>query len=461
MLLNGRKRIGWLAALLLALTLLPAPALAQTGITATPTVHLRVRSGPDTAATQIGLLPPDAAVSVVGRNAQANWLLVEIGPGQQGWIAGWWCVVDGDASSLPVARASVANTTAGSASGVRATINVGLNLRAGAGTGYAVLGVIPRGARVPVLARHNVYPDWIAVDYNGTRGFVLSTFAALSGGLEGLPFVSGLDDLNGAGIAPAAVPAAFTGEYKVQLSNVGPHLLSVFQRGQALGSLSSRFSKIGDSETDNPAFLVDIDREVYDLGERYAYLQPTINHFAGSFEHIGPGAEVGMVAQTLLDPLWADPRVCSPGENRIACEYRVYRPSVALILVRTEPRDELLPAYEASLKQIVEISLDRGVIPVLSTVTYNPTNPGFEQKENAVVRQVAAAYNVPLWDLYATTYLMPNHGINESTAHLLVPPLPAFFAEEWHINDFGAVRRNLEALEVLHAIYTQVMGAAQ
>jgi lysophospholipase L1-like esterase len=118
----------------------------------------------------------------------------------------------------------------------------------------------------------------------------------------------------------------------------------------------------------------------------------------------------------------------------------------------------LLHEYEQSLHEIVELSMRRGVIPVLSTVTYNPVNPDIAEAENAIIRQVAAEYQVPLWDLYATTYGMPNHGIDNTTAHLTITPDAAHFSDEGMISQYGIVRRNLEALEVLHAIYTQVMG---
>lgn len=55
---------------------------------ATTYYNLRLRSGPGTNFEQIGSVPVDTTVPVLGRNLRGDWLLVRYA-GQEGWIAAW------------------------------------------------------------------------------------------------------------------------------------------------------------------------------------------------------------------------------------------------------------------------------------------------------------------------------------------------------------------------------------
>jgi len=89
-------RLARLLALVLAIGLmLPATAAraetvsAQTGVTGTTTVYLRMRSGPGTTYLQLGLIPTGRTVPVVGRSADSQWVFVQYN-GLQGWSAAWF-----------------------------------------------------------------------------------------------------------------------------------------------------------------------------------------------------------------------------------------------------------------------------------------------------------------------------------------------------------------------------------
>lgn len=77
-----------------------APA-APTGVTATTIDYTRMRSGPDTSFAQVGSIPINTTVNVLGRNGAGTWLLVDYN-GQQGWVATWLVRVNGDVNSVPV-----------------------------------------------------------------------------------------------------------------------------------------------------------------------------------------------------------------------------------------------------------------------------------------------------------------------------------------------------------------------
>lgn len=77
------------------------PAGEDTGVTATTTVNLRMRSGPSTAYEQIGLAMAGTTVNVIGRNDLANWILVDQ-DGFEAWVAAWYTNINGDLTSVPV-----------------------------------------------------------------------------------------------------------------------------------------------------------------------------------------------------------------------------------------------------------------------------------------------------------------------------------------------------------------------
>lgn len=83
--------------------------------------------------------------------------------------------------------------------GVIATPSEALRLRAGPGTEYATLTIVPAGTPLPVLAR-NEAGNWIKVRYQQRVGWVAAWFATISGDLLGVP-------VEGMSAAPSAVTA--------------------------------------------------------------------------------------------------------------------------------------------------------------------------------------------------------------------------------------------------------------
>ena len=46
-------------------------------------------------------------------------------------------------------------------------------MRSGAGTGYALVGQVPKGTRVELLSDQG---EWSQISYNGLNGYVMSTY---------------------------------------------------------------------------------------------------------------------------------------------------------------------------------------------------------------------------------------------------------------------------------------------
>lgn len=246
-------------------------------------------------------------------------------------------------------------------------------------------------------------------------------------------------------------------KYTVTLTGVNDNTRAIFRRGRSLGNQKNVFVKVGDCDTASPYFLYPFSGGVYNLGD-YNHLQEAVTYFSGSFGRTSHAANGGFVTASLLNPLWANPQYCKPGETPVACEYRIQKPSVALIMTRTYHYGEnWQDNYYRDLKKLVEYSIQQGVIPVLSTIPRIPKAHNAIYELNDRIRLVAAEYDVPLWDLFASTETLPNNGVEYDTAHLTLPPdgMTGMFVGP--NLDYGMTRRNLEALEVLHRLMNEVI----
>jgi hypothetical protein len=251
-------------------------------------------------------------------------------------------------------------------------------------------------------------------------------------------------------ISPSGLP------YHVTLT-MGANTWSIYQHGLALGNNPYAFSKVGDSETADGHFMEPYDLGTYTLGD-YVYLGEVIQHFQGSFARQSMTAYPAFSIHHVLDPTWANPEFCAPDETPLACEYRVHRPSFALVLVRSWNAD----VYPAELEQIIQYSVDQGVVPVLSTCPYQPGGPwASETALNPIIRGLAAQYGVPLWDLHVTTERLPDRGTCDPCGdHLTMPPPGSPFSAADFVEpsfQYGATMRNLEGLQVLYTMLHEVV----
>lgn len=251
------------------------------------------------------------------------------------------------------------------------------------------------------------------------------------------------DDL---GLLPADVPEwLYTREI---ITTGGDNLRAIYERGLALGNNPHAFSKIGDCNSEPPFFLAHFDDGLYDLGP-FSYLQPVIDHYAGSFARSSATVWTGNHAWAVFDAMWANPAQCLPGETPIACEFRVNRPSVVLIRLGTnEARSPEL--FEASLRQIVEFAIDHGTIPVLGTKADHLESG---DQINTIIRSVAAEYEVPLWDFNRASETVLGGVFRADGFHLsYYPPDYTTPAALEH----GHSLQNLTALLALNAVWRDI-----
>jgi hypothetical protein len=229
---------------------------------------------------------------------------------------------------------------------------------------------------------------------------------------------------------------------------------AAYQRGQQAGLNPHTFSKVGDCETAANWFLANFDGgpDHYNLGA-YASLQPAIDQFKGSFGRSSQAAKPGFTVASVLNPYFADPAVCLANESPLACEYRLNRPSYAIIMLGTNDISfKSRSTFENKLRQIVTYSLDQGVIPILATKADNLEG---DYSINIFIARLAYETGVPLWNFWTAIQPLPDHGLQADGIHLT-----------WGLDDFSdpaALRRawpvrNLTALQMLDAVWKSVSG---
>ena len=77
-----------------------------------------------------------------------------------------------------------------------------------------------------------------------------------------------------------------------------------------------------------------------------------------------------------------------------------------------------------------------------------------------IIRSTAQAYNVPLWDLWSALQPLPNRGRGEDDIHLSAPMNDAKQVVDFRPENFqyGYTMRNFTALQVLNALYREVIA---
>ena len=129
---------------------------------------LNMRSGPATTYGRIASIKNGGVVEVYDKGAV--WSRIKYN-GTFGYVMSQYLTFSAERPSenpdpvIPSGAKAQVNTTAGS-----------LNMRAGMGTTYAVIGKIPQKAYVEVLTYG---PSWCYVSYNGLKGYVMTTYLTM------------------------------------------------------------------------------------------------------------------------------------------------------------------------------------------------------------------------------------------------------------------------------------------
>jgi hypothetical protein len=226
------------------------------------------------------------------------------------------------------------------------------------------------------------------------------------------------------------------------LPELSPAMQAVFEQGQAMERDPHVFSVLGDCQSAPTYFLAMYDENRYTLTEDQEGLQETIDWYAGSFAHRSVTVENGLNAASALNPLWAmTHEECESTETPVACEIRLSNPSLMLVSLGTN----WLPSasyedYLSYLNQIVDIILEAGVIPVLSTKADNGEG---DYNRNLAMAQVAYDRQLPLWNFWAAVKDLQNFGLDKDRHNV-------------YLNYQGWDIRNISGLELLDTVRRQL-----
>lgn len=465
-------------------------------------IELNVRIGPEN--TVIGQLPKGTVVVVESRSEDNTWALVHTPDNAtRGWVASGYLYLQPDFNflGLPVSSEVVPVDSAVNPPvypvGTVVTASVPANIRTlpnpGSMVGTAVLAQTP-------LVLHARTPDslWAVVQTaEFETGWIATETLTLPPDLDFslLPVIDTTTSAPSASAAAPAAPAAPAGpvtrgdipvtgdqpyadasiEQMIERLNAipvlyqfdSPVLPSIFQRGQRQNNRPGVFMKVGDSITAIQWFMVGFSQpDVYSLGQ-YGGLQGTIDFFsepvipgqADSFLREGMAMDSAFNAGTLLDPLWADPDQCESDETPLACEVRLTRPSVALIMLGSVDMQIYGGEYYyAAMETIVAYLSENGVIPVLTTFPVAEEYIYWKRslEFNMLLIDLAETYRIPLINLWAVTRTMPQNGTDYDLYHL--SQTGNDFVFDGREAQYGLPARNLISLQALEQLRLNVLG---
>lgn len=414
-------------------SLVGVPTTAGAAMAATPTNvaagearvaagsdRLRLRAGPGTAGQILTLLDSGTVLDLQGRTSDNLWLQVITEAHQSGWVMTQYVELFVDLSTLPVTGQAV-NATAAPSNGTQT-------------------GSLPQPTATPPPPTPTFTPLPTATPVPPTPTRTAPPPPTSSGPPAG-----------------GYVDGAF-------LTGLTQHARDIYLAGQARGNRNNVFSKVGDSITVSGQFLFPIGSGQYDL-RGYGDLAEVVAHFSSgwartgnSFYNTSLAAKGGWSSWSVLSPSLADSNLCRYNESPLLCEYRITKPSVALIMIGTnDVMGTTSDAYRANLRRIVGDTVDQGIIPLLSTIPPFQRS-GYEARAdelNGIIVAVAQEYDIPVWQFWAALQPLPNRGLAPDGVHPSWSPGPADFTAD-NLR-YGYTVRNLTALEALDSVWRQCM----
>lgn len=254
--------------------------------------------------------------------------------------------------------------------------------------------------------------------------------------------------------APANYPEDFWKGLPIFPESISDKVRMVYKKGLEMGNDPKSFIRIGDCNSRNPDFLAGFDGR-YNLGE-YAYLQPTIDYFKGSFGRYNQTANPGMTTSRVLVSFWNNGE-CLANEPMLECQFRLDNPIIAFVSLGTidakyNYKDPT--AFERNLRVVIENTLQHGIVPILVTKADNLEG---DNSINATIAQLALEYELPLWNFWKAAQKLRNGGLQMDMEHLnfLAGPPSSDFSASYSIF-YGKEVRNLNGLQMLNFLMEEL-----
>ena len=307
-----------------------------------------------------------------------------------------------------------------------------LNMGSGPGTDYAVLTTLPpetgmifeaRNEDMSWLLGHTVdgmRRGWVASLYLNYRdGFTAARLPLSCEEITVVPASSESVSVLSNDLISGSVPELEAVPIVPQLSD---RVREIYLLGQQLGNDPRMITRVGECNSMSYAFLMPFGRGQYDLGP-YGYLQSVVDFFpVDAWTHESLATRAGLSSIMAIDPAMADPGVCG-GKSWLECECDRAKPSVAFIMLGLQDVYFLTPdQYQQAMRRAIDISIDYGVIPILTTFPVLPGDYGVRDQNriafNTIIVDLAHEYNVPVMNVWLATQGVENHGIGEDFVHL-------------------------------------------
>lgn len=308
-------------------------------------------------------------------------------------------------------------------------------------------------AGVPVEVRErNRVGNWVYVSTpdNGISGWVPTGYLNSNPELQfsAIPINRDLADGDPINVVPPSVAALYAPPL---ISPISDAMRGIYRRGRDLGNRPNVVTKVGDSLSADPMYLTVMSQEQVVLGP-YDYLHDTLTYFRDSMALANVAAQIGLTSYVVFDPMWANSELCNAGETPLACDYRRKQPSIALIMFGSNDVLHIdSESFADNLREVVEFTLGRGIIPVLSTFSYSPEAEYWLQSVNfnQAIIDLAAEYEVPLINLWAAARTLDNYGLEGDLTHMTHSGFPYLKYDTGHESWYGVSLRNLLSLVML------------
>lgn len=225
-------------------------------------------------------------------------------------------------------------------------------------------------------------------------------------------------------------------------SSLVSRLRAIADDGERRGNRPDVFAKLGDSNTFERAAFVPLGCGGYDGPHTDVVAVFTRRAVQGG--HTGCPSNSFTRASSAAIPAWGVRRLLDVDATRgcapVDCELAAIRPASAFLMIGSNDAAE--PAarrsFRRNLTELTRRIVSAGAIPVLSTLPPRERFAGAADALSEVVREVAAAERVPLWDVRRVL----------DDEHL---------RDGLHLTAEGHEIRNRGAVEVLDALWRMVL----
>lgn len=219
----------------------------------------------------------------------------------------------------------------------------------------------------------------------------------------------------------------------------------IYALGQLLGNDPQAFSVFGDCQSEPEVFLGPYVTDPAQFLSLPDNLQGTAEYFKDSLNRKSPTSKNGTTSGALIWNAWHENKYgCRPDESPMNCELRLHKPSFVLIMVGTHSEGGRNLLY---LRKVLDTLLANGVVPILSTKADNREG---DHQVNLEMAQLAAEYNVPLWNFWPVVDDLPDRGLYTDKAS---PQLGDIY-----LTEEALAMHRLSAIKVLYEVRRAVTG---